>query len=81
MHRRLRKMKEKLTLRNVIIWGAAFDDKLEDEMKITVIATGFDIGTNPATGKSDEEKSADDQKDDENIDIFGEIIRKINADK
>lgn len=31
-----------------IIWGAAFDDTLEDEMKITVIATGFastDSGT------------------------------------
>jgi cell division protein FtsZ len=25
-----------------IIWGAAFDENLEDEMKITVIATGFD---------------------------------------
>ena len=27
-----------------IIWGAAFDDKLEDRMNITVIATGFDSG-------------------------------------
>lgn len=25
-----------------IIWGAAFDENMEDEMKITVIATGFD---------------------------------------
>ncbi len=25
-----------------IIWGAAFDTSLEDEMKVTVIATGFD---------------------------------------
>ncbi len=25
-----------------IIWGAAFDKSLEDEMKVTVIATGFD---------------------------------------
>ena len=25
-----------------IIWGAAFDNNLEDEMKVTVIATGFD---------------------------------------
>ncbi len=25
-----------------VIWGAAFDDKLEDEMVVTVIATGFD---------------------------------------
>ncbi len=26
-----------------IIWGAAFDDGLKDEMRITVVATGFDI--------------------------------------
>ena len=25
-----------------IIWGVKFDDELEDEMKITIIATGFD---------------------------------------
>ncbi len=28
-----------------IIWGAAFDDSLDDEMRITVIATGFDNQT------------------------------------
>ena len=27
-----------------IIWGAAFDESLKDEMCITVIATGFDAG-------------------------------------
>ena len=27
-----------------IIWGAAFDEELEDEMHVTVIATGFDTG-------------------------------------
>ena len=25
-----------------IIWGVGFDDELEDEMQITIIATGFD---------------------------------------
>ena len=25
-----------------IIWGAAFDENMEDEMSVTVIATGFD---------------------------------------
>ena len=25
-----------------IIWGAAFDPELEDEMRVTIIATGFD---------------------------------------
>ncbi len=35
-----------------IIWGAAFDEKLQDEMLITVIATGFDslTGTTTNTG-------------------------------
>lgn len=28
-----------------IIWGAAFDEKLTDSMRITVIATGFDTST------------------------------------
>lgn len=35
-----------------IIWGVNFDDDLEDEMKITIIATGFD--------KKDEGKAAED---------------------
>lgn len=38
-----------------IIWGAAFDESLNDEMHITVIATGFDnkpSGTGTATPKS-----------------------------
>src|SRR5699024_9353977 len=26
-----------------IIWGAAFDESLKDEMCITVVATGFDV--------------------------------------
>jgi cell division protein FtsZ len=29
-----------------IIWGAAFDPELEDEMRVTVIATGFDDSVN-----------------------------------
>ena len=30
-----------------IIWGAAFDASLEDEMKVTVVATGFDADKKP----------------------------------
>ena len=30
-----------------IIWGAAFDTNLEDEMKVTVIATGFEAEKKP----------------------------------
>ena len=32
-----------------IIFGAAFDENLEDELKVTVIATGFDEKEEPAT--------------------------------
>ena len=31
-----------------IIFGAAFDDSLEDELRVTVIATGFDEKDEPA---------------------------------
>ena len=31
-----------------IIWGTAFDEKLSDEMRITVVATGFEHPANPA---------------------------------
>ena len=37
-----------------VIWGATFDPELEDEMRITVIATGFD------SAYAGEEKSAED---------------------
>jgi cell division protein FtsZ len=33
-----------------IIWGAAFDESLKDEMCITVIATGFDMGAPAPSG-------------------------------
>ena len=32
-----------------IIFGATFDETLEDEIRVTVIATGFDEGTSAAT--------------------------------
>lgn len=36
-----------------IIWGATFDPTLKDEMRVTIIATGFDkIGALPAEAKS-----------------------------
>ncbi len=34
-----------------VIWGAAFDNSLEDEMRITVIATGFDGSVRNTTVK------------------------------
>ena len=30
-----------------VIWGATFDDKLEDNVKITIIATGYGVGDIP----------------------------------
>ena len=47
-----------------IIWGAAFDESMEDEMKVTVIATGFtshngaEDGQAPATTEPVETKPA-----------------------
>ena len=42
-----------------VIWGFAFDDNMEDEMSITVIATGFESGT-------DEEKERRAREEEEN---------------
>jgi len=42
-----------------IIWGAAFDESLEDEMKITVIATGFDIAKKKEAAPKEEEVAQD----------------------
>ncbi|MBR4887786.1 MAG: cell division protein FtsZ [Clostridia bacterium] len=58
-----------------IIWGAAFDDSLEDEMVVTVIATGFPaVGGEAvaATEKQPEKKAAelDDKAFDDIMDIF-----------
>ncbi len=42
-----------------IIWGAAFDENMDDEMSVTVIATGFPTsGGEPAFPKKEPEKSA-----------------------
>lgn len=62
-----------------IIWGAAFDDTLEDEMIITVVATGFGLDENgelKAPKKPDEEKFEEKHEDtgfgfDGDDDIFG----------
>ncbi len=41
-----------------IIWGVAFDDKMEDEMKITVIATRFDSYPGPTIPFDQKKESA-----------------------
>lgn len=51
-----------------IIWGAAFDATLEDELRVTVIATGLDAKNNPAielaSPSSDQQASEEDPKGD-----------------
>ncbi len=37
----------------LFMMGAAFDENLEDEIRVTVIATGFGAVSNPAPGKED----------------------------
>lgn len=48
-----------------VIWGATFDDSLEDEVKITLIATGFDMDCLPDptlwTGHQQKEKEEVDE--------------------
>ncbi len=63
-----------------IIWGAAFDEELEDEMKITVIATGFDSGAKgetpvsaPAAAEPEDIKTEEPDAFDTDIG-FGEIM-------
>ena len=59
-----------------LIWGAALDDSLDDEMVITVIATGFEdtavskkpvqkIGQAAASPKESKEEPADSEEDDD----------------
>lgn len=65
-----------------LIWGATFDDSLEDEMRITVIATGFDTGRNFQPISYDSHKAADGVKpgldDDDN---FFDILSIFNNKK
>jgi cell division protein FtsZ len=67
-----------------IIWGAAFDNSLEDEMRITVIATGFDNDplyippiNKGANVKTNDENKKDTVADEEYIDIM-DLFRKKN---
>ncbi len=59
-----------------IIFGVAFDEKLEDEMVVTVIATGFGTDSNGFANKSGAAASADasssnDDEDGDIVDILG----------
>lgn len=61
-----------------IIWGVALDENLDDEMYVTVIATGFDDNA----GKSDfnspfAKDSSDSSEDDDYLELF-ELLNKKN---
>ncbi len=63
-----------------IIFGSAFDDSLQDEMRVTVIATGFDEKKTTSTGRqgafsSNVEKSRP-VEDDSDIDAIFRIFNK-----
>ncbi len=68
-----------------IIWGVGFDDDLEDEMQITIIATGFDKNNSSSAPEAkvvkEEPKKADDEDDRWNVLVnpvrTGKSARKI----
>ena len=59
-----------------IIWGAAFDDSLEDEMKITVVATGFDIAKKKAKPEEKVEEEATEKEAGNDIDDIINMLRQ-----
>ncbi len=71
-----------------IIWGATFDPKMEDEMRVTVIATGFSaVNKNPAKVASvnkaaeDEEEAAVEEVAVEEDDDFTALMNMLNKNK
>lgn len=67
-----------------IIFGAVIDDAMQSEVKITVIATGFDTAKNKKTRGRDAEKDDDDdedrpksKRDSDELDVPAFIRRKM----
>ena len=50
--------------------GAAFDDSLQDEIRVTVIATGFGGVSNPTPGKEEQEQPKEKDPFDDIFQIF-----------
>ena len=84
-------IKDKVSEDANIIWGAVIDDKMEDEMSVTVIATGFNGDGQMAKKKlenesviidRDDDKSASkytkDKTDDDEDDTFYDIMSIFN---
>ena len=72
-----------------VIWGVAFDDKLEDTMVITVVATGFDAAkkesakTVKAANAASEDAESEAEKamqDDDFLALWDIVQKKRNSD-
>lgn len=64
-----------------IIFGATWSDELEDEMRVTVIATGFEEhngSVRPMEGKTTEEKPQAKPRPTEDVDDIDEIFKIFN---
>ncbi|MBQ3049051.1 MAG: cell division protein FtsZ [Oscillospiraceae bacterium] len=65
-----------------LIWGAALDESYQDEMSITVIATGFEEPKpeTPTAGGVFETKKEDKKEEDdtEDTDIFINVLKRFN---
>ena len=69
-----------------IIWGAAIDDTMEDEIKITVIAANFEDGPHPLEEEAKEEEEVKEEPkkeekiDDNELDVLMDILNR-NRDR
>lgn len=63
-----------------VIWGAAFDETLEDEMRVTVIATGFESSKEEPVEESAKEEAPAEEKKEESIadDEFDVILSMLD---
>ena len=64
-------IKEKAHSDANIIWGAAFDENMEDEMSVTVIATGFSPEARALSAAAKAAETEQKQNDDLDLPLFG----------
>ena len=57
-----------------VIWGVAFDQSLEDEMRVTIIAAGFDSPEDTAKAQKAAAEQADKKAADDIEDILGRFM-------
>ena len=55
-----------------IIWGTAFDESMEDEMSVTVIATGFSPEARALSAAAKAAETEKKQNDDLDLPLFGQ---------